>query len=249
LFILKSSIDEVDVMGYDWNDFMPFFKKYEELQKRADRIFEEVKKRYPKEVRCKIGCTDCCYALFDLTLVEAMYINYQFFKNITDKKRQEEILEEANRIDRRVYKIKRKLFKEREKGVPTEKILEEASKIKMKCPLLDEEGRCILYEHRPVICRLYGLPLSFDGKVRTCSLSGFVPGKKYPVVFVDKLQDRLLMLSKELVESIPTRYTKLWEVLVPLSMALLTEYNEEYLGIVNETPGVVEFEIGGIDDE
>ena len=235
-------------MGYEWNDFMPFFKKYEELRKRADEIFDKVKNRYPNEVTCKLGCTDCCYALFDLTLVEAMYLNYQFYKNIKDKEERERILEEANRVDRKLYKLKRQLFREKQKGVPTESILEEVSKIKMKCPLLGDEGKCILYEHRPIICRLYGLPLSFDGRVKICNLSAFEAGKKYPAVFVDKIQDRLILLSKELVESIPTQYTKLWEVLVPLSMALLTEYNDEYLGIVNDPQGVIEFEIGG-DDE
>jgi len=30
------------------------------------------------------------------------------------------------------------------------------------CPLLDEAGACLLYEHRPVICRTHGLPIVFD---------------------------------------------------------------------------------------
>jgi hypothetical protein len=31
--------------------------------------------------------------------------------------------------------------------------------------------------------------------------------------------------------SIPTKYTQLGDIMVPLSMALLTEYDETYLGI------------------
>lgn len=30
------------------------------------------------------------------------------------------------------------------------------------CPLLDEAGACLLYDHRPVICRTHGLPILFD---------------------------------------------------------------------------------------
>lgn len=30
------------------------------------------------------------------------------------------------------------------------------------CPLLDGEGACLLYAHRPVICRTHGLPIVFD---------------------------------------------------------------------------------------
>lgn len=29
------------------------------------------------------------------------------------------------------------------------------------CPLLDEGGACLLYDHRPVICRTHGLPILF----------------------------------------------------------------------------------------
>ena len=236
-------------MGYKLDDFVYFFEEYELLLKKADDIFLTVKQKYPEEVTCKEGCTDCCYALFDLTLIEAMYINFQFNKNITDKKQREEVLEEANKIDRKIYKLKRRLFKEKQKGKSTEEILEEVSKTKIRCPLLGEDSKCILYKYRPITCRLYGIPLSFDGKVKTCSLSNFVAGKKYPAVFVDKIQDQLILLSKKLVSSIPTRYTRLWEVLVPLSMALLTDYDDEYLGIVKDTPGYIEFEIGGGEDD
>ena len=28
----------------------------------------------------------------------------------------------------------------------------------VRCPLLDEENRCLLYDARPITCRLYGVP-------------------------------------------------------------------------------------------
>ena len=39
------------------------------------------------------------------------------------------------------------------------------------CPLLDEDGRCALYEARPVICRTQGLPLLIgeEGNTRVCA--------------------------------------------------------------------------------
>ena len=219
-------------------DFEEFFVRYEKLAKGCSDIFESMKKKYPKEVTCKIGCVDCCYALFDLTLIEAMYINKRFYE-IVPKSEQEKILDEAGRIDRQIYKIKRWAFRERQKGVPEEKILEEVGKKRIKCPLLSEDNKCILYEFRPITCRVYGLPLAVSGEVKICSKSGFVPGKKYETVFIEKINTRLFQLSTELVQSIPTRYTALNEVLVPLSMALLTDYNEEYLGIIkcDEVPG------------
>lgn len=30
------------------------------------------------------------------------------------------------------------------------------------CPLLGEDGRCLVYAHRPLVCRLIGLPMLTD---------------------------------------------------------------------------------------
>jgi hypothetical protein len=93
--------------------------------------------------------------------------------------------------------------------------------------------------------------MQIGGEVHTCSLSGFNPGQKYPTVFMDKIQDRLLDMSQRMVESLPTKHTRLAEVLVPLSMALLTEYDQDYLGLVDcsERPGaqkpMAEWTLGG----
>lgn len=42
------------------------------------------------------------------------------------------------------------------------------------CPALDDDGRCRLYEHRPRICRKYGIPLwhpARPDRVDTCALN------------------------------------------------------------------------------
>ncbi len=47
---------------------------------------------------------------------------------------------------------------------------------------------------------------------------------------MDTLQSKLMQLSEELAASINSALKELPEVLVPLSMALVTEYTPEYLG-------------------
>jgi len=51
---------------------------------------------------------------------------------------------------------------------------------------------------------------------------------------MDRLQERLLQLSHELVEEIRSTHDGLAELLVPVSMALLATYDAEYLGIPKE---------------
>jgi Fe-S-cluster containining protein len=208
----------------------PFFKKYEALLKTADDIFNQVADKYSQEVKCKQGCADCCYALFDLTLVEALYIKHHFdrcFEGLEREKR----LEIANRVDRQLYKIKRKAYKELESGKSEEDILNELAEKKIRCPLLNEQDLCDLYAHRPITCRFYGIPTSIAGKGHTCGLSGFVEGEAYPTVKFEIIQKQLYEISAEIVQEIKSRYSRMGEMLVPLSMALLTEYDEAYLGV------------------
>jgi Fe-S-cluster containining protein len=208
----------------------PFFEKYEALLKTADDIFNQVAEKYSREVNCKQGCSDCCYALFDLTLVEALYIKHHFdrcFEGLEREKR----LEIANRIDRQLYKIKRKAYKEVKAGKSEEDILNELAEKKIRCPLLNEQDLCDLYAHRPITCRFYGIPTSIAGKGHTCGLSDFIEGEAYPTVKLEIVQKQLYEISAEIVGAIKSSYARMGEMLVPLSMALLTEYDEAYLGV------------------
>ncbi len=213
-------------------DFTPFFKKYEELSARADEVFESVKKKHSDCVKCKLKCSDCCHALFDLTLIEALYINHYFNKNFDGKER-DILIDKSNRADRSVYKIKKKAFKALEAGKNENEILMELAKERVMCPLLNEQEMCDLYEYRPITCRLYGIPTSIGGVGHTCGMSGFVRGRPYPTVNLDMIQTNLYKISDELVKKIQSKYVKMADLLVPVSMAILTDYDEKYLGIVD----------------
>ena len=91
-------------------DFTPYFKKYEALVATSDEAFDRVKKAHADCVKCEERCSDCCHALFDLTLIETLYLNYKFKEKFAGSKRAE-LLEKANRADRRAYQIKRKAYK------------------------------------------------------------------------------------------------------------------------------------------
>ena len=215
-------------------DLEPFFEAYRLLAVTAEKTFEKIKSEYPDEVKCEIKCTDCCYAMFDVSLVEAMYIN-QRFNTAFDKKAKYDMLEKANRIDRRLHKIKRSAYKEFEGGKDENAILAEISKIKVRCPLLNEEDKCDLYEARPITCRLYGIPTAIGGTGRTCGLSGFKQGGSYPTVQIDKLHQQLYEISNEMVKAMQSKHVRMGEILMPVSMAILTDFNEEYLGISDDS--------------
>lgn len=211
-------------------DFEPYFDKYQALVSQVETVFEKVQQEYSECVTCKAGCADCCHALFDLTLIEAMFIKSQFDKIIPQDARKK-IIERANEADRKVYKIKRKASKEFQDGRSETEILEEMAVQRVRCPLLDSDDKCELYESRPITCRLYGIPTVIGDKAHTCGISGFEEGKQYPTVKMDAIQQKLYEISFDLAQDIKSKYPKLAEVLVPLSMALLTDYDGEYLGV------------------
>jgi Fe-S-cluster containining protein len=210
-----------------------FFERYENVRTQADDIFKKIKQQYPDCVKCKLECSDCCHALFDITLIEALYINHHFNKILSNERRSE-LLELANRADRKVYKLKKKAAKAFESGESEYDILTELAKERVTCPLLNSNNCCELYQHRPITCRIYGIPTSIAGEGHTCGLSEFKAGESYPTVNLDAIQSKLLEISKELVLEIQSKHIKLGEILVPLSMALLTTYDESYLGIDGE---------------
>jgi Fe-S-cluster containining protein len=211
-------------------DFQPYFRQYELLAKAADQVFEQVQAQFPKEIECKLECSDCCHAVFDVTLVEALYLNYQFGQHFSGKAR-EDIIDKANRADRKAYKLKRDAYQKVEAGKNESEILIELAGERIRCPLLNAQNRCDLYDHRPVTCRFYGVPTEIAGIAHTCGKSGFIKGKSYPTVHLEKMQQKLFALSIEIARDLQSKFSALGELLVPVSMALLTEYNEEYLGI------------------
>jgi Fe-S-cluster containining protein len=209
-----------------------YFDKYKALVDQVDAVFQRVQAEHDDCVRCQVGCSDCCHAIFDLSLIEALYIKARFDEVFKDNDSERAlIIERANAADRAVYRLKRQAFKDYENGRPEAEILEEMAAKRIRCPLLDAEDRCVLYSHRPLTCRLYGIPTVIGDKAHTCGLSGFEKGEAYPTVKLDAIQRKLYDLSSELASDLGSRYPKLAELLVPVSMALLTDYTEEYLGI------------------
>ena len=212
-------------------EITPIFAHYEALRNEVDSLFAKVHAQYADCVTCAKGCDDCCHALFDLSLVEAMYINDAFQKSFDYGPERSEILTRAADIDRKLTKLKRDLYRKEKNGTSKEEIIAEAAILRMPCPLLSTEKTCLLYEHRPITCRLYGIPTVIQGHGHVCGFSRFQQGIQYPTVHLDKIQGRLEAMSGEIAKAINSRFTELDQVYVPLSMALITHYDEQYLGI------------------
>ena len=143
-------------------------------------------------------------------------------------------MDRADKADRQINKLKRKVYMAAQKGAPTSEVLEEVAKARVRCPMLGDDDLCSIYEHRPITCRLYGVPTAIGGEPHVCHKSGFKGGEKYPTVNMDIILDKLLNIGRELKDGIGSRYKELGELLLPVSMAIVTDFDEAYLGVGGE---------------
>ena len=212
-------------------DLSDIFARYETLVSEVDVLFAHVSTKYGDCVSCEQGCSDCCNALFDLSLVEAIYLNKVFFEQFPHGKERSDILTRAADTDRIATRMKRDFYRATKEGKDAQVIMDEVAHIRLPCPLLNSEQSCVLYAFRPITCRLYGVPLNINGKGHVCGKTAFTKGGQYPSVHMSAIQKRLDGLSSDIAETVKSRFKELNQVFVPVSMALITKYDEQYLGI------------------
>ncbi len=212
-------------------DLSDIFARYEALVAETDALFARIRDTHSDCVTCEQGCSDCCNALFDLSLVEAMYLNKAFTEAIPHGRERSDIMSRAADLDRIATRMKKDFYKAAKEGKDPSEIMAEAARLRLPCPLLNEENACALYAHRPITCRLYGVPLNINGHGHVCGKTGFSKGGQYPTVHMNAIQQRLDGLSRDIAEAVKSRFKELDQVFVPVSMALITKYDEQYLGI------------------
>ncbi len=158
---------------------MNSLKELQGIYDVVDNAFAKVQKQFSDEVRCGKGCDDCCHAVFDVSIIEAVAL-LKHFQTLSEE--DHEAIIEASSI---AFEAWEKLVNQ--KG--------EFSEARIRCPLLNEEGLCSCYEFRPVNCRTYGIPTVINGAGHVCGFSGFEPGRQYPTVSLEQIQQALYNLS------------------------------------------------------
>jgi Fe-S-cluster containining protein len=201
------------------------FQRYEALVKKADASFHRMETEYGECVSCRIHCSDCCHALFGLFLVEAAYIQ-EHFQKLPGRERRAALVR-ADGTDRDLKKLEVKLQRH---GDDAEMRALTLARERVRCPLLNQNDECILYPHRPITCRVYGIPTAIRGKNRVCPKAAFKPGETYPVFDLDAVQEGLYQLSREILTAQGAQDTEKASFLVSVSKALKTPAEEILAG-------------------
>ena len=171
------------------------FASYELLADKAEAAFLEMQKQHGSCMKCEPHCSDCCHGIFGLFVIEAGYVKEHFDKLAEEEKKAALLrCENAEKSLERVQNMLRA-----HEGDP-EMQAYIMSRERIPCPLLNEHQDCILYPHRPITCRVYGIPTKIQGKARVCWKAEFKEGERYPVFDLDGVYRDLYSLSTELIK-------------------------------------------------
>jgi Fe-S-cluster containining protein len=169
-------------------------ERYGALSEKADQAFQKVEGEYGSLMGCRIRCSDCCHAVFGLFLIEAAVVRRHFESLPREKRRK--ALARANKAEKEFLRMQERL---RSYDADPHMKSYALSKERIRCPLLDEEEACILYAHRPITCRIYGIPAAIHGKGHVCSKARFKRGEPYPTFDLDAVHHELYQLSREMM--------------------------------------------------
>lgn len=133
--------------------------RYASLLGEVDQWFAACQSRHGELIACRHGCSSCCRGLFDITLLDALYLRSGF--DLLPEEVQRTIRSKAG-ARLKTITARWPLFKAPWLLNPIpeaewDEIMPEEDET--PCVLLSEDGVCLVYSHRPMTCRLNGIPL------------------------------------------------------------------------------------------
>jgi len=201
--------------------FSDLFKEYESLVEKADQAFLEVQGLHGSCIRCREGCSDCCNSVFGLFPIEAAYLSHHFGR--LGRKVRREAGVRGEKAGRELQEVQQRLAAYDHN--PGEKGLAMARE-RVRCPLLNKDEKCDLYQRRPITCRVYGIPAVISGRLHACWKAGFEKGKPYPAFNLDAAYRELYGLSQRIMQRCGVKDPERAGLLLSVPMAIKTPAEE-----------------------
>jgi Fe-S-cluster containining protein len=128
-------------------------KNYSAFLRLTSEQFNEAAQK--NRVSCLRRCHECCSSgFFDITLLDALHIR-DSLKKVPAPIRMRVVDRANEQLD---ILEKKGAFSRKDPLLKTLASIDSISRrsAKMRCPALDDNGACLIYEFRPHICRIFG---------------------------------------------------------------------------------------------
>ncbi len=201
--------------------------RYSALLREVDDWFQHCLDRYPDLIVCRNGCSECCRGLFDITLLDALYLK-RGFDTLPEVQKTGLVREAFRRLEQLTRENPAFIQPWLLNGIPEEDwdaLMPEEDET--PCLLLSETGGCLVYDYRPMTCRLNGIPLIdvsgeelFD-EWCTLNFTGDDPRQLSDLRFeFTKLFSRELLLFQELIISLAGVARNEVDLFIPAAVVL-----------------------------
>lgn len=135
-------------------DLSDFFDEYEALVQEVEESVAGHESSAGNIPRCGRDTDACCHRYFELKMIEAIYLTNNMNKVLKSGERKKCV----NRAVQLFQAIRKMIRDDPEAGGKGE-MHEIYVKGKFLCPL-SKEGQCLLFDYRPISCRLHDVPAS-----------------------------------------------------------------------------------------
>jgi Fe-S-cluster containining protein len=153
----------------------PFTDARRRLFQQAEEWFQRGQAAL-ESLPCGQGCTHCCYGPFAITLLDELEL--QEGLQALPSQAQRDIQTRAQFQVATMEAAFPRLTQSRHLDQWSEHDVDElvARFGDLPCPALSADGRCLVYAHRPITCRMMGLPVETNGLLQgACEVQTFIP--------------------------------------------------------------------------
>lgn len=177
------SVREPSLESRDVVDLSVFFAEYGALVREVEEKTAAAERSSTPANDCGSGSDGCCRHYFEMTLIEAVFLSNRINRHLSSVQRQE-VINRAVEVSRRLRQVAGRVS-----PAGSEEDIDRIYTAEALCCPLSVEKSCLLYEYRPLRCRIWGLPaeaLDFSPVAEMLSnlsrdvffaLSGVFPGR------------------------------------------------------------------------
>ena len=169
------------------------------LFQQAERWFQRGQAALLESVPCRQGCTRCCYGPFAITLLDELELQ-QGLQTLPSQTRHD-IQTRAQSQVAAMEVVFPRLTQARHLDQWSEHDVDDLVTRfgDLPCPALGSDGRCLIYAHRPITCRMMGLPVEINGLMQgACEVQTFIPVIRVSQALRQE-EDRLAEKEAELI--------------------------------------------------
>ena len=137
----------------------PWLQRHLEFLKGIEGWFGSVRSRHEGQMQCGRGCALCCRGLFDISLPDALVLAEGLAALPPEVLARVRTSAQSiqNGIAQDAPELTAPHFLNVLDAGRIDAIVEHAKS--PRCPLLGEDNQCLVYEYRPLACRLEGVPM------------------------------------------------------------------------------------------